>query len=140
MCLTSLHIKHKQCCVRLWLLIALAAFLAWDMQQMDVCNAFLDAILTEPVYMQCVQGYERPGYMILLRRALYGLKQSPRAFYDTLAAYYKLGLLKLSPGLLAAIRTHFNMSASLRSSLQGRTPREAQRPERFRQRYTYDIL
>ena len=71
--------------VTLRLLVAIAAFLGWNLWQMDVCNAFLNAELTgAPVYMHCVQGYERPGYVIKLNRALYGLRNSPREWYTTL--------------------------------------------------------
>ena len=71
--------------VTLRLLVAIAAFLGWNLWQMDVCNAFLNAELTgAPVYMHCVQGYERPGYVIKLNRALYGLRNSPCEWYTTL--------------------------------------------------------
>ena len=75
--------------ITLRLLIALAAYLGWDVQQMDVCNAFLNATLPDetPVYMHCVKGYEKPGFVIRLRKALYGLKQSPRQWFLTLKAY-----------------------------------------------------
>ena len=75
--------------ITLRLLIALAAYLGLDVQQMDVCNAFLNATLPDetPVYMHCVKGYEKPGFVIRLRKALYGLKQSPRQWFLTLKAY-----------------------------------------------------
>ena len=80
--------------VTLRLLVAIAAFLGWNLWQMDVCNAFLNAELTgAPVYMHCVQGYERPGYVIKLHRALYGLRNSPREWYTTLTDHLiKIGM------------------------------------------------
>ena len=37
--------------------------------------------------MRCVDGYLYPGYVIKLRKALYGLKNSPREWYKTLRAH-----------------------------------------------------
>mmetsp|Transcript_7689 Transcript_7689/g.18846 ORF Transcript_7689/g.18846 Transcript_7689/m.18846 type:complete len:91 (+) Transcript_7689:3482-3754(+) len=34
--------------------------------------------------MECPKGYERPGKCIRLKKALYGLKEAPRAWNDTL--------------------------------------------------------
>ena len=76
--------------ISLRLLAALAALLAWDIHQMDVCNAFLNAKLTDPpVYMHCVQGYEQPGHVIQLNRALYGLKNSPHEWFLTLKGHLR---------------------------------------------------
>ena len=71
------------------LLFALAAMTGWMVQQMDVCNAFLNADLPTdaPIFMRCVDGYLYPGYVIKLRKALYGLKNSPREWYKTLRAH-----------------------------------------------------
>ena len=55
------------------LLLALAAFLGWIPHVMDVSNAFLNAEITgSPIYMRCVQGFEKPGFIIRVRKALYG--------------------------------------------------------------------
>ena len=55
-----------------------------DLQQMDVETAFLNARLTEEVYMEIPQGVqvETPYNCLKLNRALYGLKQSLRAWYE----------------------------------------------------------
>ena len=66
------------------LLLAIAALLSWTPLQQDVMNAFLNAVLETPVYMRCIEGYEREGKVIKLLKALYGLRESPRAWYDTL--------------------------------------------------------
>ncbi|CAL5443960.1 unnamed protein product [Camellia sinensis] len=64
-------------------LISVAAVRSWPLYQMDVKNAFLNGTLTEEVYMRPPPGlHHSSGQVCRLRRALYGLKQSPRAWYD----------------------------------------------------------
>ena len=75
--------------VTLRLLLALTSLYGWDLLQMDVCNAFLNASLPEDnlIYMKCVDGYERPGYVIKLLKALYGLKEAPHHWYQHLKKF-----------------------------------------------------
>ena len=56
---------------------------------MGVCNACLNAPLPDdtPVYMHAPKGYERPGQVIRLRKALYDLKQGPRQWFATLKLF-----------------------------------------------------
>ena len=64
-------------------LIALATTRRWQLYQMDVKNAFLNVDLSEVVCMQPPPGvFAPPGHVCRLRRALYGLKQVPRAWYE----------------------------------------------------------
>jgi len=69
-------------------LIALAAGGNFEIHQMDVITAFLNSNLKETVYVRQPEGYEVPGKEHLvckLNRALYGLKQSGRAWFDEVA-------------------------------------------------------
>ena len=64
------------------LVLSLAVSRNWSLRQIDVSNAFLHGFLTEEVYMHQSSGFEdpaRPSFVCKLQRALYGLKQSPRA-------------------------------------------------------------
>ncbi|CAI7798221.1 unnamed protein product [Closterium sp. NIES-54] len=60
-------------------LLALAASLNLEVEQLDVCTAFLYGLLMEEVYMRQSPGYDDgSGRAWKLKRTLYGLKQSPR--------------------------------------------------------------
>ena len=66
------------------MLISCAVNLDWEIYQMDVKNAFLHGDLYE-VYMHIPPGFETNqtyGKVLRLHRSLYGLKQSPRAWFD----------------------------------------------------------
>jgi hypothetical protein len=66
------------------ILLSLAANLDWPLHQFDVKNAFLHGELEEEVYMDLPPGYTAStdaNVVCKLQRALYGLKQSPRAWF-----------------------------------------------------------
>ena len=66
------------------LLLALAAIRHWPLHQLDIKNAFLHGDLEEDIYMEQPPGFVAQGEYDLvckLRRSLYGLKQSPRAWF-----------------------------------------------------------
>jgi len=66
-------------------LFALIAGHNAKVHQMDVNTAFLNSDIEETVYVEQPEGYEVPGkedYVCLLRKTLYGLKQSPRAWFQ----------------------------------------------------------
>ncbi|KAJ9552063.1 hypothetical protein OSB04_016108 [Centaurea solstitialis] len=61
-----------------------------DYDDMDVKSAFLYGTIDEEVYVSQPPGFEDPKYpdkVYKLRKALYGLHQAPRAWYDTLSSY-----------------------------------------------------
>ena len=73
------------------IIIALAAQQDWSIFQLDVKSAFLHGDLSEEVYVQQPQGYEKRGEehkVYKLNKALYGLKQAPRAWYNKIETYF----------------------------------------------------
>lgn len=72
--------------------IALSVALGWELHHMDIVTAFLNGILSEPIYMEQPPGFAVRGSEHLvchLRRSLYGLKQSPRTWYQEIDSYLR---------------------------------------------------
>ena len=82
--------------VTLRVLVALSTFLGWRLHQMDVCNAFLNASLPDGnTYMKLPEGYEKEGMVVRLKKALYGLKNSPREWNIELTGHLmRIGLVR----------------------------------------------
>jgi hypothetical protein len=75
-------------------LISLAAGLNLKMQMMDVVTAYLYGSLDSKIYMKVPDGLRilraksnRNMYIVKLQRALYGLKQSGRMWYNRLSKF-----------------------------------------------------
>ncbi len=69
-------------------LFVLAAVEDFEIDQMDVKTAFVHGPLKEKVYVEQPTGYVQGfGLVCRLNKTLYGLKQSPRAWYKTLASF-----------------------------------------------------
>jgi len=69
------------------IILSLIAYFGWELQQFDVKNAFLDGNLEEEIYMEIPPGFgsTKGGYKVCrLKKALYGLQQSPRAWFGRL--------------------------------------------------------
>lgn len=67
------------------LIVASAAVLGWSITHMDVVTAFLNGTIKEEIYMQQPPGFvtEHQRHLVChLWKSLYGLKQSPRAWYE----------------------------------------------------------
>ncbi|KAL0559388.1 hypothetical protein IC582_003997 [Cucumis melo] len=63
----------------------------WPLYQLDVKNAFLNGDLVEEVYMSPLPGFEAQfGQQVCkLQKSLYGLKQSPKAWFDRFTTFVK---------------------------------------------------
>ncbi|KAG8472343.1 hypothetical protein CXB51_034269 [Gossypium anomalum] len=65
-------------------LLGIVAMHDLELKQLDVKTVFLHGELEEDIYMQQPEGFivsEKEDYVCLLRKSLYGLKQSPRQWY-----------------------------------------------------------
>ncbi|KAG8487052.1 hypothetical protein CXB51_020705 [Gossypium anomalum] len=65
-------------------LLGIVAMHDLELEQLDVKTAFLYGKLEEDIYMQQPEGFtvsEKEDYVCLLKKSLYGLKQSPRQWY-----------------------------------------------------------
>ncbi|KAI3758865.1 hypothetical protein L6452_06437 [Arctium lappa] len=72
------------------LFLAYASYMNFKVYQMDVKSVFLYGSIEEEVYVCQPPGFENPSYpdrVYKLKKALYGLHQAPRAWYDTLSSY-----------------------------------------------------
>ncbi|POM69092.1 Gag-pol Polyprotein [Phytophthora palmivora] len=91
------------------LLLTIAALLDLEIDQMDVKTAFLTGFLEEEIYMAQPEGFTTPGQEDLvckLIKSLYGMKQAPRVWYQTLSDFLvKLNFSKLIKGSCVFIRT-----------------------------------
>ncbi|MBW0463242.1 hypothetical protein O181_002957 [Austropuccinia psidii MF-1] len=77
------------CLNYLWTLIAFSASESLHFHQVDVKSAFLNAPLVEDVYLSVPQGLEvdQQCYCLKLKKAIYGLKQAPLAWYERLKTW-----------------------------------------------------
>ncbi|GJV20960.1 retrovirus-related pol polyprotein from transposon TNT 1-94 [Tanacetum coccineum] len=83
------------------ILLAYAYALDFKLFQMDVKSTFLNGFINEEVYMAQPSGFidfEKPDHVYKLKKALYRLKQAPKAWYDRLKAFlvkheYKIGMV-----------------------------------------------
>ncbi|GKC00760.1 retrovirus-related pol polyprotein from transposon TNT 1-94 [Tanacetum coccineum] len=83
--------------------ILLAYDSAFDFKlfQMDVKSAFLNGFINEEVYVAQPPGFidfEKSDHVYKLKKALYGLKPAPKAWYDRLESFlikheYKMGMV-----------------------------------------------
>nr|GEZ47228.1 hypothetical protein [Tanacetum cinerariifolium] len=73
-----------------WIFITYAAHKSFLIFQMDMKTTFLNGSLKEEVYVAQPDGFvdpDHPEKVYRLRKALYGLKKAPRAWYDELSKF-----------------------------------------------------
>jgi hypothetical protein len=71
-------------------IIALATSMSWRLQQMDVQTIFLNGEIEEEVYIEQPDGFvihEKESHVCRLKKALCGLKQAPRSWYEKIDGY-----------------------------------------------------
>ena len=71
-------------------LISITAEMGWKIHQMNVKTAFLNGIIQEEIYIKQPQGFEvheRETHVCRLKKALYELKETPRAWYSRIDSY-----------------------------------------------------
>ncbi|GJU40835.1 putative RNA-directed DNA polymerase [Tanacetum coccineum] len=72
------------------LFLAFASFMGFSVYQMDVKSAFLYGNITEEVYVNQPPGFvdpHHPNKVYKVIKALYGLHQAPRAWYERLSTF-----------------------------------------------------
>ncbi|CAI8593866.1 unnamed protein product [Vicia faba] len=72
------------------LLLGIACILKFKLFQMDINSAFLNGYLNEEVYVEQPKGFVDPSFpkhVYKLKKALYGLKEAPRAWYERLTEF-----------------------------------------------------
>jgi len=72
------------------LLLGVSCILKFKLFQMDVKSAFLNGYLNEEVYVEQPKGLVDPSFpnhVYRLKKALYDLKQAPRAWYERLTQF-----------------------------------------------------
>jgi len=75
----------------LGILLAPVAENNWELHSMDVKTAFLNGVLEEEIFMECPEGImeEYQGKKVCrLVKAIYGLRQSPRAWYQKVHSFF----------------------------------------------------
>nr|KYP65831.1 Retrovirus-related Pol polyprotein from transposon TNT 1-94 [Cajanus cajan] len=102
----------KPTIVRVVLTLALTR--QWHIHQIDINNAFLHGALKESVYMAQPPGFntKHKGKVCKLNKAIYGLKQALRSWFQTLSnTLFKMGFkpAKSDTSLLIRITPHFTL-------------------------------
>ena len=72
------------------IILSLAAMNNWPLRQLDVKYVFLHGFLSKEVYMEqppCYIDPQFPTHVYPLQRALYGLKQDPRAWFQRFSQF-----------------------------------------------------
>jgi hypothetical protein len=98
-----------------WVMLAVAAHHGWTVHHMDVKSAFLNEDLAEEVYVHQPPGFvaeESEKKVLWLHKALYGLRQAPRAWNSKLdAVLQELGfsMCKSEHGLYTRMKNRMRL-------------------------------
>lgn len=79
------------CDALLQLLLTIAASEDFEVDQMDVCCAFLNGLTDMRIFIKPPKGVNialKPNEGLLLKKSLYGLKQIPRCWYKALSTFF----------------------------------------------------
>jgi hypothetical protein len=85
------------------ILLAYATYHGFKLYQMDVKSAFLNGPIKEEVYVEQPPGFEDseyPSHVYKLSKALFGLKQAPRAWYECLRDFLITNGFKVGKSIL----------------------------------------
>ncbi|PKU68172.1 Retrovirus-related Pol polyprotein from transposon TNT 1-94 [Dendrobium catenatum] len=94
----------KMVTIRVFLTVAIQN--QWPVTQLDISNAFLHGKLEDEVFMKQPTGFidsQQPNHVCKLHRSIYGLKQSPRQWFNRFTSYLQtvgFGFSKADPSLL----------------------------------------
>ena len=72
------------------ILLSIACTMDFKLYQMDMKCAFLNGFLNEEVFVEQPKGFQDPHFpdhVLRLKKAVYEMKQAPRAWYDRLTNY-----------------------------------------------------
>ena len=77
----------------IWMILAFTSFKDFKLFKMDVKSTFLNAFINEEVYVDQPLGFvdpTHPKFVFKLEKVLYGLKQTPGAWYERLRTFLVL--------------------------------------------------
>ena len=71
----------------IWIIVVMVVQFKWKLHHLDVKLTFLNGYIEEDIYVDQPKGFIKRGkeiYVLILRKALYGLRQAPRAWNNKL--------------------------------------------------------
>ena len=105
------------------LLLSMVVMRSWLLFQLDIKNAFPYGDLVEEVYMEQPPGFVaqgESGLVCKLRRSLYGLKQSPRAWFSRFSSVVQeFGMIRSTTDHSVFLSSYFYWPVYLLACLCG---------------------